>query len=84
MKAFSGANYSRNAGRVRGDDYPCVICGRQVKTATQPWRVRVDIDCNIRRGDDVLGTNSMGWFPIGADCLRVHPELKTLARRFGR
>jgi len=73
-----------NQRAVKGDAYPCVICGRPVTTATR-WLVRLDTSNTIHSVDDcTLGAKDMGCYPIGADCLRQHPEIKPLARRFLR
>lgn len=82
IKAFTGENYSENAARVTGENYPCVICGREVKGSLR-WLVRLDTSSTIHSVDAVnLGADDMGCYPIGADCLRQHPEIKPLAKRF--
>jgi hypothetical protein len=63
-------------------DTPCIICGRGVK---DPWKYTVHIYWGTTLvtaeeiatlPDDVLPQNAdLGCWPIGADCLKKHPEI---------
>jgi hypothetical protein len=73
--------YSRNEARCKGDAWPCIICGRPIKDNTTAKQLRIG-----NGGTSVVDTNSdsddpadMGFFPIGADCLRKHREYQPYA-----
>lgn len=77
MQAFSGQNYRRNAEKA-GDRTPCVICGKAV-TSERMVYVRVDVYNRIHNYWAKLGSDDMGCFRVGPDCLRRYPELKELS-----
>jgi hypothetical protein len=69
---------SRNMERVKGDATPCVVCGKGIRANKQRYMVHVvngggmaALPGEIEDGEP----GEMGWFPIGPDCLRSHPEL---------
>lgn len=76
---WSGPDYRCNADKC-GDKEPCVLCGRKI-TSPRPAMIRVVNDqfasiSVYATPDDV----DMGCYPIGASCLKRHPELKELTR----
>ena len=74
-KPFSGKDYVKNRGR-RGNDAPCVLCGRRCNNPKLYMRV---IDGGSAFGDPSLPPDSvpgdMYSFPIGSCCLRKHKAL---------
>lgn len=76
-RAFSGANYSKNAAKA-GDRQPCVVCGTPI-TVPNPFYVRVDTSNRIHSPSVDLAGEDFGCFPIGADCLRNNPHMRELA-----
>ena len=86
MQPFSRSlRYHDHVGKSDGnDDYqPCIICGKPVNIDTNPKTVPWIHDHN-GGGCAVTETEAraldpgadLGWWPIGSDCLRKHPELK--------
>lgn len=73
--------YSPNHGANRdrcGDDYPCVVCGKAVKSARRKM-VRMWWGTVLVTEAEALTLESagdMGYYPIGSGCLLRHPELK--------
>jgi hypothetical protein len=75
-------NYDKNSSHLKGSEQPCIICGRAVRNKKYTvwehcggWTVvtRAEgerLNASGREGED------LGNYPIGADCLRKHPELK--------
>jgi hypothetical protein len=78
--------YHRNAASPT-NHAPCVICGKEI--TTPQWHVRVHHGGGwIVTNERAEWLNSHGreaadlyWHPIGADCLRRHPEYKPFAVR---
>jgi hypothetical protein len=84
VDTFRNENYMDvhdSARGPKGDQYPCVVCGRGV---SKGWRV------HLHEGGSALVTEAeaaelnatghenadMYGYPLGRDCLRAHPELK--------
>lgn len=74
-------NFSTNRDRCKDDELPCVVCGKGVKTPKN-W-------VRIVNGGTWIGTAAegdaepaadLGYYPVGSDCLRKHPEIKEYAR----
>src|SRR5690242_14568660 len=67
--------------RAHGD-YPCIVCGRKVRDPRYMVHVHgggLTIATEQEAEElnkDEEGAADMGMYPIGADCLRKHPELK--------
>lgn len=79
-------NYRKNADRLHADDVPCVICGKAVKDQRfmfWTWEgaylvTEAEVDA-INAGTSDTGmtpAGDSGGYPIGAGCLKKHPELK--------
>lgn len=73
-------DYDKNANRARGEDYPCVVCGRAVKYGS-----RTGVGVHLGNGGshlllpsevDPAASDYLGVYPLGGDCLRKHPELR--------
>lgn len=70
------ANYWKNEERCNYDN-PCVVCGKTVKiegASIHTWEGFYAVT-----EDEVPHLNpagESGFYPIGRDCLRKHPELK--------
>lgn len=71
---FSNPNYIKNSDMVRGDDWPCVICGRPIKNKnTAKWITVIQGGSSFGPQDsDPNHPGFMGGFPIGPDCYRRH------------
>lgn len=81
IATIRNADYWTHASKVRGEAYPCIVCGRAA--GRSPAYVRIH-----NGGDDVVtaaeaeelnangrGMADCGSYPVGRDCLRQHPEL---------
>ena len=78
IKIPNNPNYSKNQERIKGDFYPCLVCGKAVTTAN-PKMARMWNGDTLVTDEEALDMNSsgdMGYYPIGSECLRNHPELK--------
>ena len=75
--------HTENAERC-GAAYPCVICGKAV-TTPNPWMVHLHGGGGYIVTEEEAGTmpeaEDLGLYPIGAECLRQHPEVKPYAAR---
>lgn len=77
-------NFIQNMDRTNSHgDFPCIICG--CKAANARYWVHVhggfstivtDEEAAALNKGDERGAD-MGMFPIGSDCLRKHPEIKS-------
>lgn len=78
----------RQAERVSGEArWPCYVCGRAVNTKgkTHVW-IEVGgggLHAMLPGEADPSASDYMGFFPVGPDCFRAHPELKDYARKSG-
>ena len=61
-----------------GEGYPCVVCGKHIPEPK--YMVHL-----VEGGSHALHPDfepydrpeaDLGWYPLGADCLRQHPELR--------
>lgn len=81
FQAFTSPDFNKNCDRTgwRDGNSPCVICGKGIPPANQKFGLHL-----TGRGEFLLADGSekvdpaadMGWWPIGRDCRRKHPELK--------
>lgn len=82
--------YQEDKTGANRDDYmPCVVCGRACKTSTHKhwlhlfWSFTAvtDIEAQeiIRSEGD---SGDLLYYPIGANCLKKHPELKPYVKVF--
>lgn len=60
------------------DAYPCVVCGKAVTSARRKmvrmwWGTVLVTEAESGTLD---AGGDMGYYPIGSECLRNHPELK--------
>lgn len=71
--------YDANRERYgHGVNYPCVVCGRPVsnpKYMVECVNGGVS-ECVMPETADTSDPGYMGFFPVGPDCLKKHPELK--------
>lgn len=76
-------NYHKNMSKA-GDLPTCIICGRGIKVES-PAAVRVHAGgAAVVTEEETAQMNAsadLGVYPIGTDCLRRHPELKTYVLR---
>jgi hypothetical protein len=76
-------DYHKNLERA-GDLPTCAICGRGIK-AKNPQSVHVHAGgaaiVTEEEAAILSAAADMGWFPIGPECLRKHPEIKPYAWR---
>jgi len=71
---FGGPNYIKNSERVRGDTWPCVICGLPIHNlAGVKWITVINGGGDFGPADsDMNHPGYMGCFPIGPECYRKH------------
>ena len=79
--------YQENSDGMGYPDYfPCVVCGKPILYVKARYLVQLSDGGNeIISEEEVttLGqTGEMGLYPIGADCLRRHPEIKPYVQRW--
>lgn len=74
--------YMDNAGKPM-QHYPCVICGREVKPGPKTAYVHLHYGGGVailpeeeEQANRECPGGNLGAYPVGADCLRKHPELK--------
>lgn len=70
---------TRRMGNLRGNLTPCLICGKGIKNLDKAAWVHVVAGGGMILRPDLEwedGLSDLGAQPIGADCLRQHPELK--------
>jgi len=64
---------------------PCLLCGRPVKLTSQTaWVHQHNGGASIVTEEEAAELDpraEMGWWPIGPDCLKSHPELKPYVQR---
>lgn len=84
IKIPTSKDYARNEKRCRGNDIPCIVCGKPIKdpimnvTGTILW-LRAgsgSLSTAIDPNSPDQGGGEMGCWPIGSDCLRRNPQLK--------
>jgi hypothetical protein len=73
-----------------GSSYPCVVCGVHVRSPK--WELHMisgggvalhPADEALFAADEAASGGDMGFYPIGADCLRQHPELRPFVLKVG-
>jgi len=77
-------DHNDQADRCKGDEeVPCIICGRPVRN----WKLSIHVH---NGGADAVTeaeaatldeAADLGCWPIGANCLRQHPELKPYVQK---
>lgn len=92
--AHRSPQYTRNSHNTRGDDLPCVLCGKAV---SDPPKYQV----HLHQGGAFLvteeeaqmlhekerGRNSfsdMGFYPVGVECYRRNPAIRPYVTEFAR
>lgn len=81
LSGFDSDRYSKNQDQCRGDNYPCVVCGKPVKNpklyVRYFWGTHAVTD---QEAEEIIAKEGNGGdmclYPIGAACLKKHPELK--------
>lgn len=76
-------SFSKNTEKIKGDAMPCVVCGKPCPTS--PFSVHVhgggsDL-VTEEEAKSLNDAGDLGWYPIGRNCLKQHPELKEYAVR---
>jgi len=76
LKIIRNADYDKWKNRVKGDDAPCIICGRGAGSNAPVVHVHnggdsVVTDEEVATLDDA---GDLGLQPIGRNCLKKHPE----------
>jgi hypothetical protein len=72
-------DYRRNAGKLPGEAYPCVVCGKAVKRPEKNFSVHLGGggSCLLLANEvNPAASDYLGVYPLGRDCLRQHPELR--------
>ena len=82
VKVIHSPDYHTNERRFPSHDneMPCLICGRAIKMTDDTKMVHL-----VNGGGEALATvdeasyhddgGDLGFYPIGSDCLKRHPEL---------
>jgi len=76
-------DFSKNQSRIKGENYPCIICGKAVSNPN-PWMVHLFWGTHLVMEDEVADLDTAGdmyHYPVGGNCLKNHPELKSYARK---
>lgn len=75
-------DYDKNQEKMMRD-YPCVICGREVKSGPRTRLVRlhyggqmVVLPDEFEQAERDCPGGDLGAYPIGPDCLKKHPDMK--------
>lgn len=75
-------NYHDNAEKCEGDEQPCVVCGKPVTGDNVAYVHVVGGGGYLALPDDEFDeAGDCGAYPIGAGCLKKHPELKPYAQK---
>ena len=69
--------YHKNQDKCKGDDTPCIVCGKPVKNIKHMLHIW-DGYSAVKQAeiDDLDPAGDTGMYPIGKTCLRNNPELK--------
>jgi hypothetical protein len=79
IEIIQAPDYAKNSRHSPTDTMPCVICGRPINTADcRLWVHVVEGGSHIILPDTIYGNPAADllYYPIGSNCLRVHPEYK--------
>ena len=61
-------------------EMPCAVCGKAVRNPKHWLRlVNGGSDVGTAAEGDANPSADLGYYPVGANCLRQHPELKPYA-----
>jgi hypothetical protein len=83
-------NFQRNlqTRRPPRDTEPCVVCGKTITGKAKMVHLHMgglvavtDLEAEALEAQG-RGGEDMGWYPIGADCLRNQPELKSYVQQW--
>ena len=77
------AEYEKHEQRCKDDETPCCVCGRGIKNAKAAGMIHMHnggwyavTETEAAKLKVTMPGGDLGFWPIGADCLRRHPELK--------
>ena len=78
LSDLTSPNYDQNEKRVRGEDWPCIICGKPVRQKT--------IAVHMLTSGDLVSSeqdfdNSQGFYYIGPDCAKLLPNSFTFKQK---
>ena len=79
----TAANRNRNRAHCHGDETPCAVCGRPTNRTGSAVSIRTWYDSDAVTAEEAARlsvsepSGDSGCYPVGRDCLRKHPELKT-------
>lgn len=65
--------------KSQGKFPPCIVCGRPIKNPNHPYHLHMTVDgmaVSVAEAENLPDDEDQGCFPVGADCIRNHPELK--------
>ena len=81
MQTFvTSPNYVDNSDRCHGNQEPCAVCGKPIEPSKAKHYVRMHVMwAALMPDEEVEPGYDQGYFPIGTDCLRKHPELEPYA-----
>lgn len=77
-------NYSKNQQKAPADSAPCACCGKPVRNPVY-WIATYQGYYAVTEAELIAldPSGDSGGFPIGADCLKKHPELKPYVVKSG-
>jgi len=61
-------------------DHPCIVCGRKCRNPRYQVYVNSGFSHILNTEEIAQDEGEMGWFPVGPDCLKKHPELRSYVR----
>lgn len=82
IKIPTSSQYAENERLCKGDDMPCIVCGRPMKADAKVMWLRAgpgSLDYAIPHDAPDQEGAEMGAWPIGPGCLKRYPQLKKLA-----
>lgn len=83
IKIPTSASYSKNYAGHSGEHEPCCVCGKAVKAPRHYLHMHCGGSHAVTEAEAAtLPDNAdLGMQPVGADCLRKHPELRPYVTR---
>jgi hypothetical protein len=84
IRPLQSPDFSKNSSRVRGEDYPCIVCGKACRAKRTRYvylhlggtHVVTSAERDALNADPETAGGDMGSYPIGPDCIKQNPVIQ--------
>jgi hypothetical protein len=87
IEYVQNADHRQNEQRCKSGETPCAICGKGIKQGAKVKWIHIhdggqyvvtEAEAAVFDAEDKVQnvSSELGWWPVGNECMRKHPELK--------